>query len=75
MPLSFTETPQKNFKSIILLKECFYNTKHLKFNTFALLLRFSSNLSVTAPGGVQKYSRSSAFVLGVVLKIQKTFRI
>ena len=69
--LSFTRTTQKKCKSIILSKESFYNTKHLKFNTLALLLRCSSNLSATASGGVQKYSNSCVFVLEVVLMIQK----
>ena len=71
MSLSFTQTHQKKCKSIILSKECFYNTKHLKFNTFSLLLRCLSNLSVTASGGVQKYSSLCVFILEVVLTIQK----
>ena len=70
-PIRFTQKPQTKCKSIILSKECFYNTKHLQFNTFSLLLKCFSTLSATASGGVQKYSCSCIFVLEVVLTIQK----
>ena len=69
MPLSFTQTPQKKCESIKLLTERFYYTKHLKFNTFAFLLRCLSNLSATASEKVQKYLSLCVFVLEVVLKI------
>ena len=68
--LRFTQTPQKKCKSIILSKECFYITKHLKFNGFSLLLKCLSNLSASASGGVQKYSS----ILGCC-NDTKTFRI
>ena len=71
VPSRFTQTPQKKCKSIVLLKESFYNTKHLKFNTFSLLLKCLNNLSTTVSGGVQKHSSSCVLVLEVVLRIQK----
>ena len=71
MPLSFIQTPLKKCKSIIFSKEHFYNTKHLKFNPFACLLRCLSNLSATASRGVHKYSSLCVFVLEVVLTKQK----
>ena len=56
----------------MLSKECFYDTKHLKFNTFALFLTSLCSLSYTASGGVQKYFYSLCiFILEFVLTVQK----
>ena len=74
-PIRFTQTPQTKCKSIILSKECFYNTKHLQFNTFSLLLKCFGTLSATASGGVQKYSKFVYFRIGGCFNDTKTCRI
>ena len=74
MPLTFTQTLQQKWKSIKLSKEHFYNTKHLKFNTFVLLVRCFSNLWPPLSQEEFKSTSLSVFVLEVVLPIQKHSR-
>ena len=67
----YSNTPQK-MQKYYASKECFYDTKHLKFNTFALFLTSLCSLSYTASGGVQKYFYSLCiFILEFVLTVQK----